>query len=294
MDNELLVKSIKELCDKNNVSISKLEKDLGFSAALISRWKDKVPSLDKIIDIADYFHVTLDEVVGRNQISDDAFINKLIELTENEIIIWHPYSEKDSNVKQYFSPPMDRSEFFTIDDYHKYCESHPETSYYAIFNEGYISIYSQHLKHKTNNPYDLKLFIQANKDTELVQEEYDTEQLLSLWLKVLVSLKEGKPDDLQATDLKHQIMLKSSKKPLKLKINRPNMGDRKTEVEKLLEKYGDTQLSQLITVFSQPEMVKAIKTANAIIERLNKDEIDSLATIVKKAKEKDNNKRAGD
>ena len=64
MDNEQLVKSIRQLCKNRNIAISQLENDLNFGAGLISRWSKNSPSIDKIVDIANYFHVSIDEVVG--------------------------------------------------------------------------------------------------------------------------------------------------------------------------------------------------------------------------------------
>lgn len=66
MDGSLLIDNIRSLCKKNKVSLSKLETDLYLSPGLISRWNKNTPSLDKIADIADYFGVTIDELVGRS------------------------------------------------------------------------------------------------------------------------------------------------------------------------------------------------------------------------------------
>ena len=97
MDNELLVKSIRELCKKNNIAISQLEGDLKFGAGLISRWTKNSPSLDKIVDIADYFHVSLDEVVGyRRSFSENQtlkFINSVYEQTETNELVWYVFDK---------------------------------------------------------------------------------------------------------------------------------------------------------------------------------------------------------
>ena len=73
-----------------------------------------------------------------------------------------------------------------------------------------------------------------------------------------------------------------------------NVVANKTEVEKILEKYGNTQLSQLIVTFSQPETAETIKAANTIVEYLNSDDIDVVTAIENFKKYIDNNKRAGD
>jgi len=66
MDSNVLIDNIRNLCKKNKVSISKLEADLFLSPGLISRWNKSMPSLDKIVDIADYFGVSIDELTGRS------------------------------------------------------------------------------------------------------------------------------------------------------------------------------------------------------------------------------------
>lgn len=40
MDDKI-VKSIKKLCVKNNINLSRLEKNVGLSQGLISKWKTK-------------------------------------------------------------------------------------------------------------------------------------------------------------------------------------------------------------------------------------------------------------
>ena len=68
------------------------------------------------------------------------------------------------------------------------------------------------------------------------------------------------------------------------------------ELSKLLEKYGDTQLSQLITTFSQPEMAKAINAANELVKYLHNNEIEPsrMVRLLTESVENNNNKRAGD
>ena len=63
MNNQLLVNNIKKLCKDRNVSISTLEKDLFMSPGLISRWAKTTPALDRVVEIANYFHVSVDSLV---------------------------------------------------------------------------------------------------------------------------------------------------------------------------------------------------------------------------------------
>lgn len=58
-----MLKNIKRLCAANNISISKLGKTLGFGNGTIERWDRNRPSIDKVILVADYFGVTVDELL---------------------------------------------------------------------------------------------------------------------------------------------------------------------------------------------------------------------------------------
>ena len=51
---------IKELCKERGISVSKLERDCGFSNGYISKLDKSTPNTKKIQTIADYFGVSLD------------------------------------------------------------------------------------------------------------------------------------------------------------------------------------------------------------------------------------------
>lgn len=209
MNNELLVKSIKNICQINNISVSQLENTLGFSPSLISRWNKTSPSLDKIVDIADYFHVSLDEVVGRcneNVINDD-FLRILYNKTTNKEIKWNIFdkSEEESGLKQY-SDDFEYNTFLTKDDYKDFCDTHKQVSYYFEYCHGYISIYAMYEYYEITAPLDIKLFIQPDIQAELIPQQYDRTELLPLWVKVLTSLEDYAPDEIKAEDLKLQFI----------------------------------------------------------------------------------------
>lgn len=64
---------IKELCDEQHITINKLESELGMSQYSIGRWKNSTsPTIDKIAKIADYFHVSIDYLVGASDIRSTA------------------------------------------------------------------------------------------------------------------------------------------------------------------------------------------------------------------------------
>lgn len=66
----ILYQRIKELCKKHGTSISKLESELGFGNSSIKRWgSTSSPSIDKITKVANYFNVSIDYLIGREDIA---------------------------------------------------------------------------------------------------------------------------------------------------------------------------------------------------------------------------------
>ena len=64
-----LYERIKELCCKKQITIARLEADLGFGNPSIKKWeKVSSPSVDKIIKVASYFDVSVDYLLGRSDI----------------------------------------------------------------------------------------------------------------------------------------------------------------------------------------------------------------------------------
>lgn len=62
--NHSIVKTIKLLCTDKDISIPKLEKELGFGNGAIYNWDESSPSADKIVKVADYFKVSANYLLG--------------------------------------------------------------------------------------------------------------------------------------------------------------------------------------------------------------------------------------
>lgn len=56
---------IKELADKQGISLNKLEEKLGFSRNTIYNMKKSTPNVERVSMIADYFNVSTDYLLGR-------------------------------------------------------------------------------------------------------------------------------------------------------------------------------------------------------------------------------------
>lgn len=283
MDNELLVKSIRELCKNRNIAISQLESDLNFGSGLISRWIKNSPSLDKIVDIADYFHVSIDEVVGRKSNTNDEFLNKLYEQTTNGSITW----ENCKAMNQHGSMVKEYTDFWEPGTY--IGEDEKETSYAIRFGSGYIIMYAYHRYSEMLNPFNLILFIQPTNESFLVDQHYTKEELYSLWIKILNNLGDGTPDEIKAEDLKQQLISGQES----LFINNAmqyieNVPQNEDDINKLLsdEKAREVligantpEIQQLITMFTNPKMKQAMESAGKMIQYFSeikdaKDNID--------------------
>lgn len=54
---------IKVLCHNKNISIRKLEQDIGLGNGTIAKWNKSTPSIDALLKVSKYFNVTLDYLV---------------------------------------------------------------------------------------------------------------------------------------------------------------------------------------------------------------------------------------
>lgn len=63
----MLYKRIQEICETNGITVSKLEKELAFSNATIRKWKTSSPSVENLKKVADYFDITVDELLATDE-----------------------------------------------------------------------------------------------------------------------------------------------------------------------------------------------------------------------------------
>lgn len=80
---------IKELAKKEGLSINLLEEKLGYSRNTIYNLKNSKPSTERISEIADYFNVSTDYLLGRTDnpaIASDDNTNKYLGPAETELV----------------------------------------------------------------------------------------------------------------------------------------------------------------------------------------------------------------
>lgn len=60
----MLLENIRRLCSKKLVSIAKLERETGISNGTIGRWDTSSPTIENVQKVAEYFGVTVDELLA--------------------------------------------------------------------------------------------------------------------------------------------------------------------------------------------------------------------------------------
>lgn len=79
---------IKNLADNQKISLQKVAIDIGLSENAIYGWKTRKPKGEDLAKIADYFHVSVDYLLGREEIDGPQFflLNFLKQLIMQKVI----------------------------------------------------------------------------------------------------------------------------------------------------------------------------------------------------------------
>lgn len=59
----MIYDNIKRICDEKEISIWRLEKELGFSNRSISKWNESEPGIRKVQKVAEYLGVGIEELL---------------------------------------------------------------------------------------------------------------------------------------------------------------------------------------------------------------------------------------
>lgn len=83
------LEKIKELALKRGISLQKVAEDLGYSINYLYTLKEKTPKSDRLQEIADYFNVSTDYLLGRTDnpaIANDDKVNSYLGPAETELV----------------------------------------------------------------------------------------------------------------------------------------------------------------------------------------------------------------
>lgn len=68
-----LVEKVKQLCETHGMTFASLERRLDFGNGTIVKWDKASPNTEKLTKVADYFHVSVDYLLGREEsVNSDA------------------------------------------------------------------------------------------------------------------------------------------------------------------------------------------------------------------------------
>lgn len=88
----MFLDTIKELCDKNSISITKLEKDIGLSRGAVYKWSNSNPSAKVLEKLSDYFDVSIDYLIAGKMLEPSSSAQ---EHSDEDLII-NAYRNADS------------------------------------------------------------------------------------------------------------------------------------------------------------------------------------------------------
>jgi len=270
MDNEILVKTIKNTCKNFGITVAQLEKELGYSPSLISRWVKTSPSIDKIVEIADYFNVPIDELIGRtlkpNNDSSEQFIDTLFNMTVNKSLEWSDRTK--------FIPEMENDENFYLEDEGYDIREIFVTSY----NNGFFWIYAQYSEEKGNiSESYIEIYVQPDKNSKIVLQDVDEDKAENLWMYVHTLLF-GSPDEIKAEEFKNTFILNKSvtngNDVISGGLNTPDIEiiekcANDPAVQQFIELYSKPEFQKIQQIMTSPNFQAAVETANRMQKYLN-------------------------
>ena len=130
---------IKNLCDKNKITIFELEKQIGVSRGILYTWKKSSPSVEKVKRVAEHFNISMDYLVN-HQVEE----NSIVEISD----------EKDKKVIM---------KFLSLKNNHN-----------KIKIEGLVDYFS--LKEQERKDYE-KEFIKILKSSHSIQMDIENENI---------------------------------------------------------------------------------------------------------------------
>lgn len=88
---------IKELCAEKGITITKLESLMKMSQSTIGKWRTATPTVDKLIKVAQYFHVSLDYITGLSNIRETAENIAKDTRLQNITVMWDQLSNHNKD-----------------------------------------------------------------------------------------------------------------------------------------------------------------------------------------------------
>lgn len=174
MNNKKIVDNIRLLCETNQISVSQLERELFMSPGLISRWNKNLPTLDRIYDIASYFSVPMETIVGNASENENGTksrnINRLLSVLYRQSI----NAEVEWDVLNPVVPlPILNDNILSY-----LITSNQQDVFYCPINEGYFFFV---MDYTSNTECELRLYVLPDSNSIPELRCTDTEKLTQLY-----------------------------------------------------------------------------------------------------------------
>lgn len=75
-----LFENVQAMCALKRITIADLERGSGLKESTVTKWKTTSPSYDKVVSVADFFGITIDELLGRSAPSLSTADRQILEL----------------------------------------------------------------------------------------------------------------------------------------------------------------------------------------------------------------------
>ena len=62
----MIYTNVSNLCQSKGISIARLEREMGFGNSTIRGWSNSAPTVEKLKAVADYFGVTVDDLLAED------------------------------------------------------------------------------------------------------------------------------------------------------------------------------------------------------------------------------------
>ena len=63
----LILKNIRRLCQRDNITLAELERKTGLGNGLVAKWATSNPRVDLLKKVADFFGVTVDDLLREDK-----------------------------------------------------------------------------------------------------------------------------------------------------------------------------------------------------------------------------------
>ncbi|WP_069999425.1 helix-turn-helix domain-containing protein [Cellulosilyticum sp. I15G10I2] len=92
-----IVDRIQALCDAKNTTLIGLERAVNLGRGTIRKWDTNSPSIDKVVRVADYFHIAVDYLIDREENPLSSEILKIVSFLQDKDIS----PKKEALIMQY-------------------------------------------------------------------------------------------------------------------------------------------------------------------------------------------------